>query len=99
MKVVEETSFQIGNYKIKPYQNGLCWEVFEYREVTANRGANKGKISMKWVSSGKYPTTFGHALEIVYESMLKEGEQIIDGLPEAIETAKKIRNELLKQVK
>lgn len=64
--------YEIGNYRIKPYENHLCWEIFEYREVTSNKGENKGKTAKKWVSAEKYPSTFGHALQIVYEMMLMD---------------------------
>lgn len=90
--------YEIGNYRIKPYDNHLCWEIFEYREVTCNKGENKGKTSKKWVSTGKYPSTFGYALQIVYELMLKNGDEVVRGLPAAIKTAKKINDDLFNAI-
>lgn len=87
--------FEIGNYKIKQYKNGLCWEILEYRDVTCKKGENKGKTSKKWVSTKRHPATFGHALQIVYELMLMNGDEVITGLPDAINAANKISDDLL----
>ena len=86
--------FEIGNYQIRPYGNNLCWEIYEYRDVTCHRGENKGKTSKKWVSMERYPLKFGHALEVVYELMLKNCDEVITGLPDAINTAKKISDDI-----
>lgn len=84
---------EIGNYRIKPYENGLCWEVFKYREVKSTKD---GSVRMDWVSTGKYPSNYGQALQIVYELMLKESDEVIEGIEEAIKKAKKIEAQILK---
>lgn len=86
--------FEIGNYQIRPYHNNICWEIFEYRDVTCNRGKDKGKTSKKWVSTERYPATFGRALQIIYGLMLIKGDEVITGLPDAINTAQKISDDL-----
>lgn len=86
--------FEIGNYQIRPYRKGLCYEIFEYRDVTCKSGENEGKTSKKWVSMEKYPSTFGHALQIIYGLMLIKGDEVITGLPDAINTAQKISDDL-----
>ena len=86
--------FEIGNYQIRPYHNNLRWEVFEYRDVTCKSGENNGKTSKKWVSTERYHATFGRALEIVYGLMLMNGDEVITGLPDAINTAQKISDDL-----
>lgn len=86
---------EIGNYRIKPYHNGLCWEVFKYREVTSKDGETR----MDWVSTGKYPGNYGYALQVVYELMLKDSDEVIEGIEEAIEKAKKIEAQILKAAK
>lgn len=88
---------EIGKYRIKPYTNRLCWEIFEYREVTSNKGEHAGKTRMDWVSTGKYPSNYGRALQIVYEMMLMESDEVIEGIEEAIKKAKKIEKVLLKE--
>lgn len=88
--------FEIGNYQIRPYENNIRFEIFEYRDVSCNKGGNKGNTSNKWVSTKRYPATFGRALEIVYGLMLINGDEVIAGLPDAINIAKKISDELLK---
>lgn len=82
---------EIGDYRIKPYSNGLCWEIFKYREV---KGKN-GETRMDWVSLGLYPSNYGLALQNVYEMMLKDSDEVIEGIGEAIEKAKKIEAQLL----
>lgn len=56
----------IGNFQLKPYSNGLCWELFEFRPVKGKDGEVE-----KWVSAGVYPSTLTRGLQIVYERMLK----------------------------
>lgn len=87
--------FEIGNYQIRKYRNGLRWEIFEYRDVTCKRGKNKGETSKKWVSTERYPATFGRALKIIYGLMLIKGDEVITGLPDAINAAKEISERLL----
>lgn len=85
---------EIGNYRIKPSATRLDWEIFEYREVRP-----RGKDPyMDWVSLGLYASNYGHALVIVYERMMKDGEEVI-GLEEAIKKAKKIQAMLSKETK
>lgn len=87
--------FEIGNYQIRTYRKGLCYEIFEYRDVTCKNGENKGKTSKKWISTKRHPATFCHALKIVYELMLMNGDEVITGLPDAINAAKEISERLL----
>lgn len=90
--------FEIGNYQIRPYRSGNRYEIFEYRDVTCNRGKDKGKTSKKWVSTERYPATFGRALQIIYGLMLIKGDDVITGLPDAINTAKEISERLLNAI-
>ena len=83
--------YEIGNYRIKPYPNGLCWEIFEYRELKPKEGEPR----MDWVSLGLYPTNFGRALVIVYERILKDGDDVVEGIENAIELANAIEKRLL----
>lgn len=66
----------IGKFKLKPYQNGLCWEVWELRPCKP-----KGKDSQSpspdaggeaWQFTGKYPSDLESALLTVYELQLKK---------------------------
>lgn len=83
-------------YKIKPYNNDLCYDLYEYREVIKkSTGESKG---MQWVHTGKYPTSFAHALSIIYEMEMKRGEGTIKGLDAAIKHAKDIENRIRKGI-
>ena len=71
----------IGNFKIRPYNNGLCWEVWELREKKAGKDPSSPAEGRSWQFTGKYPTTFEQALKTVYEMTLRKyGE---DGDPKA----------------
>lgn len=66
----------IGKFKIKPYQNNLCWEVWELRPVK-ERKADSETASVPsegelWQFTGKYPTDLENALLAVYEMSLKK---------------------------
>ena len=63
-------------FEIRPYGNGLCWEIFAYRKVKARDGHEY----MDWVSTGKYPSTLGHGLRIILDDLLKDGDAPIRGL-------------------
>ena len=77
-------------FEVRPYGNGLCWEIFEYRKVKARDGHDY----MDWVSTGKYPSTLGHALRIILDDLLKDGDSPIRGLKA---TSKKVE-EIYKRI-
>ena len=88
---------KIGNYKIKRH-NELCWEVFEWR-MTAPRGRHKNlEPEEKWLSTGKYPSTFALALQEVYEMAMK-GEPGIYELKDALAAAKRIERSIERAAK
>lgn len=62
----------IGNFQIRPYRNGLCWEVWELREKKPKKGSSVPVEGKSWQFTGKYPTTFEHALQTVYEMTLRK---------------------------
>lgn len=61
-------------WQLRPYSNGLCWELFEYREIKPR----EGEPYNDWVSLGKYPSTLGHGLAIILELALKQGLDVAD---------------------
>lgn len=66
----------VGKFKVKPYQNGLCWEVWELRPAK-ERGKTDSKTPSVpaegelWQFTGKYPFDLESALLAVYEMSLK----------------------------
>ena len=87
--------YEIGKYRIKPGDSRLDWELYEYREVTARRGEHKGETREDWVSLGKYPSTFGHALEIIHQLMLMDGDDMVKGLQESVKTCLEAEQRLM----
>lgn len=81
------------NYQIRPYNNGLCWQLYELKTV------HKGKEDEreKWVELEIYPSTFEYAVFLVYERCLKKSQKKAD-IREAIAEAKRIRDELLEAI-
>lgn len=82
------------NWQLRPYSNGLCWELYEYKEV-------KPKDSdpyLDWVFTGKYPSNLSHGLFSIYELALKRGDDVTP-LEDAMKTAKSIERDLKKIVK
>ena len=83
-------------YKIVSYHNGLCYDLYEFREVVNKRtGESKGE---QWVHTGKYPTSFTHALRIIYEMELKRGDGTINGLKAAIKHAEQIEQRITERI-
>ena len=88
--------YQINErYQIRPYSNGLCWEIFEYRTVQKRTG----ETVTDWVSVGKYPQTLQHGLQIIYEMALKAGDCIAKYLPAVIKHCEKIYKDIKKGIK
>ena len=69
----------IGRHRAQPHPGGLCWMLFEYREVKRKDGTE----SMEWVSMDRYPSTFMGAVGQCVEFELMEGGE--SGWREVIE--------------
>lgn len=85
-------NIRYGNYEIRPTPNRLCWEIFEYREIVDRKTHEK---RMDWASTGHFPSFLGGALAQAYEWTLKNSPENCD-VQEAIETAQKLHDDLLK---
>ena len=83
-------------YKIYPYENGLCWCIDEYAEVTP-RDKTK-KPYHRWKFTEKYPTTLLRAFEIVQELMLKTDDQFIKDYKELKKTLTKHNKLILEAI-
>lgn len=60
-------------YKIVPDSNGLCFQLFQTSLLKKGEKAKNGKeVKNEWQSTGKYPSSILHGLEIVNELMLKD---------------------------
>lgn len=77
---------QVESFQIRPYSNGLCWEVWERRKWKPKGG---GPTKEGWQSCGVYPSTLGHALFIVFERLLKQGTHV-EGLADAIDEVQEL---------
>lgn len=87
----------IGKFKIKPYQNNLCWEVWELRPAKERKADSKttsvpaeGEL---WQFTGKYPTDLESAFLTVYEMMLKK-HQATGDLKASIREVRQIAEEV-----
>lgn len=92
----------IGKFKLKPYQNGLCWEIWELRPVKERKGASKAPSALaqgeSWQFTGKYPSTLESALETVYELSLKRSS-FRGELNAAMREARQIAEEIKRAVR
>ena len=82
--------FTVGNFKVKPYKNSLCWEVWEFKSVKRKTG----ETEESWVFTEKYPRTFEGALKTVFElSLMRSGKagDLKDAMLEARSIAGEIR--------
>lgn len=92
----------IGKFKVKPYQNGLCWEIWELRQVknrktdsATDSSASEGE---SWQFTGKYPSTLEAALQSVYELSLKRNGTA-GNLKDAMREARQICEEIKRAAK
>lgn len=83
--IVEYEGFQL-----RPYSNGLCWQIYEYRTVYKGK-PNEHKA---WRPIECYPSSLGYGLVCIYERVLKRKGENVD-IRKAIKEAKRIKNELL----
>lgn len=90
--------YVIGRYKIKPSPSKLDWEVFELRTIVSNKGEHAGESREDWASLGLYPASFGRALEVVWERMLKDGEGEAEGVAEVTRRILRVQEELRRVV-
>lgn len=92
----------VGKFKIKPYQNGLCWEIWELRPVKERKidpatasGPAEGEV---WQFTGKYPSSFEAALLSVYELSLKRNGTA-GNLKDAMREPRQIAEEIKRAAK
>lgn len=85
---------EIGSRQIRPYPNGLCWELFEYREV---RKAD-GTTAMEWKSCETYPTSLEQAVRKVVELEARKGSDVL-GLEEALARLEGMTAQVVEAVK
>ena len=63
---------EIGNCRIKPHPNSLCWMLEKFCKVEKKDGTE----SMEWVSMNRYPSTFKGAVAQCIEFELKDGGDV-----------------------
>ena len=92
----------VGNFKIKPYSNGLCWEIWELRPVkerkTDSETASVPAEGESWQFTGKYPSNLESALLSVYELSLKKNGTS-GNLKDAMREARQIAEEIKRAAK
>lgn len=92
----------IGKFKIKPYQNGLCWEIWELRKAKPRKNdsstASVPADGELWQFTGKYPSSFESALQSVYELSLKKNGTAGD-LKAAMHEARQLVDEIKRAAK
>lgn len=87
--------FTCDSYMLKPYPNGLCWELLEFRTVA--KGTEKERED--WVSCGYYPSTFGQGLQMIYERLLRRSKTKARDIQAAMEEARRIYDSLGRRTK
>ena len=97
MKYVIKNEEGRNLYKIYPYENGLCWCIDEYVQVTP-RDKTKEPY-WRWRFTEKYPTTLLRAFEIVQELMLKTDDQFIKDYKDLKKTLAKHNKLILEAIK
>lgn len=82
---------EYGRYQLRPFSNGLCWQLYEWRTV------RKGKEDQRddWCPIDCYPSSLHGGLFAIYERIVKETpyDQPLD-LKQAIAQARRIEKEL-----
>lgn len=87
---------EYGKYQLRPFTNGLCWQLYEWRTV------HKGRETQRedWCPVDCYPTSLSGGLYTIYERVLKETpyDQPLD-LKQAVSQARRIEKSLVEAVK
>ena len=80
---------EFGRWRIRPYGT-TCWQIDELKTVEHKDGASESKH----VPTGTYPTSIGHALAIIAERELKDGNRCV-GLEKLADEFRRLHRELM----
>ena len=86
----------LGNYRIKKYQNDICWYVEEKRKV---KKKDTGRLVTEWVRLECYPTSLSNAVNITCERIFLTSKKRVQGIGEVVDAVKDMKAEILEKVK
>ena len=85
----------IGDYIIRPYQNGLCWTIDHYEDIKRKDGS----VSKGWKNIGKFPSSLESAFNIIAERMLLDNaKEVVGDFNDAARAVTEFKEEILKKV-
>lgn len=84
---------EIGSYQIRPYSNGLCWELWEHRDVKKEDGS----VAKEWKSRETYPTSLAGGVRKVVELEARKGNDVCD-LEEALARFEKLTEQAVEAI-
>lgn len=66
-------------YKLLPYDNGLCWQIWKSVDGKKGTKAKNGHvIKSDWIFTGKYPSTIEYGLELIYNMMMMDSDDKVE---------------------
>ena len=85
----------IGDYVIRPYQNGLCWTIDKMAEVKKRDGT----LTKEMVSTKRFPTSLSSAVRMCGEMILLDcGKNLYGDFDTVTKAIDDLKNELLSKV-
>lgn len=86
---------EIANYQIRPYNSGLCWQLWQYRKTKDKNGENERS---EWLPMDTYPSTLENAFEII-RGKLARNSSYVKQLDEAIDVLESLNQRLMQAIK
>jgi len=84
----------IGDYVIRPYQNGLCWTIDVWAEVRKLDGSSQKEL----LSTKRFPTSLKGAIEMVADMSLLESSKDVKAIEDISAAIRELKDELLGKI-
>ena len=85
----------IGDYVIRPYQNGLCWTIDKMAEVKKRDGT----VERELVSAKRFPTSLQSAINMVCEMMmLDDAKEVVGNIGDVADAIGDLKKEVMAKI-
>ena len=85
----------VGDYIIRPYQNGLCWTIDKWVDMEKKDGS----VARELKNIGKFPSSLDSAINLVAEMLLmEESIEVAQGFQEAAEEVGAFKERIAKEI-
>ncbi len=85
----------VGDYIIRPYQNGLCWTIDKWEDTEKKDGS----VARELKNIGKFPSSLESAINLVSEMLLMDSSiEVVHRFNEAADEVKAFKERIAKEI-